>query len=259
MLENFLQAFNLFPQFNVALGAGIFIFARFLAFANTAPILSRKDIPMMAKICFSLIMTVSFVGILSPEMPPPGTSLILGVVMNGIFGATLGFIANTIFSVIQSAGDMVNIQMGLSSSVMFDPSSREQTTVMGKFFGFLGTVIFIHIGGMYWLFSAFERGFKVFPIYAVSIPLDKVIPMDYLMNITGSVLFVGLQVAAPILIATLAMDVILGIISKIAPQVNVFQLSFLFKPVIGVAIIIITLPVLINVITDYFSYYSVIF
>ena len=72
----------------------------------------------------------------------------------------------------------------------------------------------------------------------------------------GNILFMGLHIAAPVLLATLAQDIILGIISKTAPQVNVFSLSFLFKPVMGAFILIVILPMLVNVITDFLTSYA---
>ena len=83
--------------------------------------------------------------------------------------------------------------------------------------------------------------------------------MKYLVQITSNVLYMGLQIASPILLATLGQDIILGIISKTAPQVNVFQLSFLFKPVMGAAILIWILPMLMDVINQYFITYANIF
>ena len=117
----------------------------------------------------------------------------------------------------------------------------------------MGIIIFIEIGGVYWLFNAFVRSFEIFPIYATSIPLDKIVNMDYLIKMTSNVLYMGLQIASPVLLATLGQDIILGVISKTAPQVNVFQLSFLFKPVFGAAIMVWILPMLVNIITDYFQ------
>lgn len=259
MLESVMLLFKYFPELNAGLGAGILIFARFLGFITTAPVIGRKDLPFMFKLIFSLLMTVAFVGLLKPQAPPEGTSLILSIFLNAIFGSLLGFVANLIFAAIGAAGDMINMQMGLSSAMMFDPSSREQISVMGKFFSFLGTIIFINIGGLYWIFSAFERSFDVFPIYNTVLPLQKFVNIDYITLLTGNVLFFGLQVASPVLLATLAMDVILGIISKTAPQINVFQLSFLFKPVLGVAIMIILMPLMVNIINDYFLSFSQIY
>jgi len=256
MLEHIMEFFKYFPQLNDSLGAGLLIFARFFGFITLAPILSRKDIPMLAKLSFMLILTISFVGILHPKAPPPETSLCLSVILNVVFGALIGFIASTIFVTMSAAGDMVNLQMGLSASQIFDPMTKEQTSTIGQFFGLLATVLFINAGGLYWMFSAFERGFTVFPLYNTVIPLAKILNMNYLIILTSNVLFIGLQIAAPVLIATLAMDIILGVISKTAPQVNVFQLSFLFKPVLGVAILIIIMPLLVNVINNFFTSYS---
>lgn len=256
MVEKVFAFFNHFPEVNAALGAGLLIFARMLGFLRFAPILSRKEIPTLIKLALSLVLTVTLIGILEPQSAPKDVSLILSIVLNIAFGALIGFIANCIFATVQAAGDIVNMQMGLSSAVMFDPSTKSQSSFMGRFFGMMGVIIFLNIGGMYWLFSAFERTFDVFPIYNTALPLEQVLNMDYLVLITSNVLYFGLQVAAPVLLATLGQDIILGIISKTAPQVNVFQLSFLFKPLLGATILIFILPMLINVINDYFVYYS---
>ena len=109
------------------------------------------------------------------------------------------------------------------------------------------------------MLRALMRSFEIFPMYSSTIPLSQLVNMDYLIEMSSNVLFMGLQIASPVLLATLGQDIILGIISKTAPQVNVFQLSFLFKPVLGAAIMIWILPMLVNVISDYFLSYSNIF
>lgn len=259
MLENIFALFKEFPQFSNGLAAGLIIFARFLAFFIFAPIFGRKDIPFNVKIGLAIILTAMFINILHIQAPPRGTSFILAIVLNGTFGMLIGFIATCIFDVVTAAGDTINSQMGLSAAMILDPSTKTQSSLMGNLVGFIGTIIFINLDGMQWLISAFVRGFEIFPIYSTSIPLAQIINMNYLIEITSNVLIIGLQIASPILIATLALDVILGIISKIAPQINVFQLSFLFKPLLGMAIILALLPLLVNIITDHFLYYSRIF
>src|SRR5574344_2630253 len=109
------------------------------------------------------------------------------------------------------------------------------------------------------MFNAFIRSITIFPLGAVTLPLTELVNIDYLIKMTSNVLYMGLQVASPVLLATLGQDIILGVISKTAPQVNVFQLSFLFKPVFGAAILVWILPMLANIITDYFQSYSNIF
>lgn len=248
-----------FPAFDSAINSGLIVFARILSFMTFAPVLSRKEVPMLIKIAFSLILTVIMMSLLGNIPIPKGSSIALNLLLNMTFGAIIGFIATAIFAAINAGGDMINTQMGLSSAMMFDSSTKAQSSVLGTFLGLFGTVIFIHIGGMYWLIKALLRSFDVFPVYDTVLPLAKIISMEYIVTITSNVLFVGLQIASPILLATLGQDIILGLISKTAPQVNVFTLSFLFKPVMGAAIMVIILPMLVSVVTDYFLSFAQIY
>lgn len=260
MIDAILTNFpKVFPEISVALNAGILIFVRVLGLLRFAPGLNRKEVPSMGRLAFALLFTIILVGILHPPAPPTGSSLIYSIIINYTFGALLGYIAYCILTAIEAGGDMINMQMGLSSATVLDPTTQTQNSLLGKYFSLMGLLIFIHIGGLYWLMSAFVRSFEIFPVYATAIPLDKIVNMQYIITITSNILYVGLQIASPVLLATLGQDLILGIISKTAPQINVFQLSFLFKPVFGAAILIWIMPIFINVINDYFLTYSQIF
>lgn len=247
---------KLFPALDAALAAGIIIFARMIGFIAIAPVFNRKEIPSLAKIGFVFILTITLTSVLKPAAPPVDNSLILSIVLNFAVGSMIGYMARLILIAIDAGADMINMQMGLSSAMVLDPTSQTQISILEKMFSLFAVLLFIHLGGIYWLFQAFMRSFDIFPIYATSIPLAKIVNMDYLTQMTSNVLYMGLQIASPILLATLGQDIILGIISKTAPQVNVFQLSFLFKPVLGAAIIVWILPMLVNIISDYFLSFS---
>ena len=193
---------------------------------------------------------------LHPASPPPNISPLLLLTLNFAVGAIIGYIAQLLIMAIEAGGDMINTQMGLSSAMVMDPTTNSQTSILSRLITILAICIFIEIGGLYWIFNALIRSFEIFPIYAVQIPLDKIINIDYLIKMTSNVLYMGLQIASPVLLATLGQDIILGVISKTAPQVNVFQLSFLFKPVFGAAIMIWILPMLIGIISDFFLSFS---
>lgn len=250
------QFAQLFPALDAALAAGIIVFARLMGFILLAPVFSRKEIPSLVKIGFAFVMTVTLTGVLKPPTVPADHSMILGIILNFAVGAMIGYMARLILLAVDAGADMINMQMGLSSAMVLDPSSGTQISILEKLFSMFGLLIFIQLGGIYWLFLAFMRSFEVFPIYAVSIPLAKIVNMQYLSQMTSNVLYMGLQIASPVLLATLGQDIILGIISRTAPQVNVFQLSFLFKPVLGAAIMVWILPMLVNVISDYFLSFS---
>ena len=194
--------------------------------------------------------------LLHPKGMPDNADLLLSLILNYAAGAIIGYMAQLILAAVEAGGDMINMQMGLSSAMVLDPTTSSQVSLLGRYFSILGIIIFLQIGGAYWLFQAFERSFDIMPIYATSIPLAKLVNMDYLISMSSNVLYIGLQIASPVLLATLGQDIILGVISKTAPQVNVFQLSFLFKPVFGAAILIWILPMLVNVINDYFMTFS---
>lgn len=247
---------KLFPQFDAAIGSGILVFARLLGFVSFAPVLQRKEIPVMVKMGFVFLLTISLTCVLNPGTVPEDGSLIVSIVLNAIVGAIMGYMARLVLIAVDAGADMINMQMGLSSAMVLDPSSQKQVSIMEKLISMFGLLLFISLGGIYWLFNAFMRSFEIFPIYASTIPLTKIVNMEYLIQMTSNVLYMGLQIASPVLLATLGQDIILGTISKTAPQVNVFQLSFLFKPVFGAAIMIWILPMLVNVISDYFLSFS---
>lgn len=259
-MDIFLSQFaKLFPEINLALGAGIMIFARFIGLMQFAPGFNRKEVPTIARLSFALIMTIIAASVLKIPPVPSHTSIILCIVLNYLFGALIGYITNCVIATITAGGDMINTQMGMSSAMVMDPTSKAQTSIVGNLFTLLGVIIFIAIGGLYWLIDAFLRSFEIFSMYGISMPLEKVVNMDYLILLTSNIFVVGMQIAAPVLLATLGQDIILGTISKTAPQVNVFQMSFLFKPVMGALILTWILPMLINVITEYISSFSNIF
>ena len=259
-MEEILKQFAIyFPEINNALGAGIMIFLRLVGMMRLAPVLSKSEVPSMVRLSFAIICTIILVGVLKPTLPSPDTPIFLCMFLNFIFGALIGFVANCILAAVLTGGDMINTQMGLSSAMVMDPSTKGQVSLMANYFSVLAMLIFIYSGGIYWLFNALIRSFELFPMYGVNFHFENLVNIQYLSQVTGNILFTGLHIAGPVLLATLAQDIILGIISKTAPQINVFSLSFLFKPVMGAFILIVILPMLINVITNYLVAHANIF
>lgn len=250
---------KMFPVLNTALATGIVVFARLIGVIQFAPPLNRSEIPQMVRLSFALVLTIITVSIIKPAPVPNHTSLFLCLILNFTFGFIIGYIINCIVAAISSAGDIINSQIGVSSATILDPSSGTQASLMGNYFTILAVIIFMSIGGLYWTINAFLRSFEVFPVFSASLPLAQIINLDYLVKITSNTFIVGMQISAPILLATLGQDIILGTISKTAPQVNVFQMSFLFKPVMGALILMWVLPNLVNVISDYLTSFAQVF
>ncbi len=250
---------NMFPTLNTALAAGIMVFSRLIGFIRLAPVFNRKEIPGMIKLALCLLLTIVITPFVKPESLLVMDSFFLSILLNIVVGALIGYMAQLILAAVEAGADMINMQMGLSSAMVLEPTTSGQVSLLGKIMALFGLLIFINLGGIYWLLRALMRSFEIFPIFATSLPLAKLVNMNYLITISSNVLYMGLQIASPILLATLGQDIILGVISKTAPQVNVFQLSFLFKPVLGAAIMVWILPMLLNIISEYFLSYSNIF
>ena len=244
---------QMFPKANTYIMAGALVFARMLGFFRFCPIFNRKDIPPLVKIPLALIVTSFILPFLSPEkVLTECDSFALSILLNVVVGAMISYMAQLITIAIDSGAEMINMQMGLSSATALDPTTSAQVSILTKMIALMGILIFINVGGVYWLFKALLRSFDIFPLYAAHVPLAQLIKMDMLIKMSSNTLYMGLQIASPVLMATLAQDIILGVISRTAPQVNVFQLSFLFKPVLGAAIMVWILPMLMNIIEDYF-------
>lgn len=200
-MEQILESLSKIPNYENYFYAAIMLLNRFIGFVTTAPILSRKDIPTLVKLSIVICMTATFVPLFRDTTPPPEMSFFMGMLLNFVFGLLVGFIARVIFETIVAAGEMANMQMGMQSSMMFDRSAGSQVSVIGKFFTHFGMVIFMHIGGLFWIFLAFKRGFDIFPLYGSAIPLQEIVNLDYMIFLTGNVLFIGLQFAAPIVLS----------------------------------------------------------
>lgn len=258
-MENVLtELMKMFPMLNTALASGIMVFARLIGFVRLAPVFNRKEIPSIVKLALCLLLTLVITPFVKTDLMVMD-SFVLSICLNIIVGALIGYMAQLILLAVEAGADMINMQMGLSSAMVLDPTTSSQVSILSKIMALLGILTFIHLGGIYWLIRALMRSFEIFPIYATSIPLNEIVNMQYLISMSSNVLYMGLQIASPVLLATLGQDIILGVISKTAPQVNVFQLSFLFKPVLGAAIMIWILPMLLNIISEYFLSYSGIF
>jgi len=256
----YVELMKLFPHLNAVLAGGIYVFARITGFFRFAPVFNRKEIPGMVKICLALLFTVIITPFLAPEtLTGTNDSFVLSIFLNFAVGAMIGYLAQLILLAVESGADMINMQMGLSSAMVLDPTTSSQVSILTRIMSLLGVLIFLNIGGAYWIIRALMKSFEIFPLFATSVPLKELVNMNYLITMSSNVLFMGLQIASPVLLATLGQDIILGVISKTAPQVNVFQLSFLFKPVFGAAIMVWILPMLMSVISDYFLTYSRIF
>ena len=131
MIDTILSEFTkIFPEVNAVIASGIPIFARVAGLMRSTPFLQRSEIPMIAKVGFALILTIIISMVIKQDVDPQGTSIIYAIVVNYLCGAIIGFIVNCIIKAIESGGDMINMQQGVSSATIMDPTTSSQISIM---------------------------------------------------------------------------------------------------------------------------------
>lgn len=261
-----MQGFALLhKQYGPILDGALLMFMRMLGFVSTGPIFNRKNIPFIVKIVSAFFFTGTLFWMIRPDTQGPLTHagqygpFLLQLTMNIIVGAILGFLADMILQAVYAAGSLMTNQIGLSSAMLMDPASGRQSMIMESLFGYLTTLLFIYLGGIHWMVMALKRSFEVFPLYSIQMPITQVIDITYLITLSGNILLVGVQLMSPIMIVTMAVDLMLGIVNRTAQQMPVFQLSFALKPAIGIGVLLLTLPTFMQAVINFLNDYSNIF
>lgn len=264
-LDAALQSFSLLhQQYGPMLDSLLLLFFRMLAFTTTGPIFNRKNIPMVVKVSIAMYLTGTLFWVVSAH---PQSALsqseqgyyLIQLLMNLVVGALLGFIADMILQAAYSAGNLMNNQIGLSSAMILDPANGRQSMILESLFGYLVTLLFIWLGGVQWMVMALKRSLDLFPLYAVQPAITQTIDISYLITVSSNVLLVGVQLISPVIVITMAVDIMLGIVNRTAQQMPVFQLSFALKPAIGIGVMLLTLSTFFNALSNFLTDYSKIF
>lgn len=249
LLETVLQTFEVgqSPQtFLVLVGLA---FARFLSFLVVVPFFGGAAVPARVKVATA----TAFVIIVYPSLAagvPAKQTLGFGALgfaallaKEALVGFTLGFVASLVFEAIQVAGRIIDFQRGATMSEMFAPQLQTRVSELGQFKLQFAIMLFLLIGAHIPFLSALIRSFEIIP--ATDFPHFQVGWTPLAASITklcGEVLAVGVQLAAPAMIALLLTDFFFGIINRVAPQINVFFLSLPVKMVVGLLVILLALP-----------------
>lgn len=250
MFESLIQQYNILQQLGGIWIIALLVFSRTIAFTSVAPLIGNKSLPGLVKIGFAIILTLILIPNLEiPHEYPKGFYFIYLIIMNVFIGMFFGWLSGLVLEIGRTVGEMLDMQMGLNAATIFDPSTQTQTTIVGKFFDYIALILFISIGGMEKVIEGFQKSFDSFPIviYELSFSLEKV------LNATVSVIGISFLIATPFIIVLLTIDLILGLMSRAAPQINAFQVSFSIKPAIGLLLLLILLPALLQVLASLFS------
>ena len=218
-------------------------FLRALALLSSLPVFSQRAVPMRVKIGLALFIALAA----QPSLPPmPAVALdspaaFVLVAQQLLVGLTLGFAVRLVFAAVELGGELIGLQMGLNFAGFFDPATASQGTASGRFFGTLVAFLFILANGHLAVIGALVRSFEVFAVGDEPFAfLRQTRPQHW----GAEVFTLGLWIALPLVGMLLFVNLVLGVISRVAPQISVFSVGFPVTVSVGLIGMLLTLPLL---------------
>ncbi len=216
---------------------------RITAIMLTAPILSSRNIPNMVKIAFAITLTLVILPLNTQNLPATLwnnlAEMFLAIAREILIGALVGFVTSLIFKTIQVAAHFLSLQMGFAFANVFDPMTQVQIAVIDQLYSMLALLFFLAINGHHMLIMAIQKTFDLVPLNTFSFNSQ----MAYgLIELTGQVLMIAARIAFPIMAVLILTDVVLAIMARISPQLQVFFLGLPLKIGLGLITALIVLP-----------------
>lgn len=228
-------------QLDAWLALYLYPLARILALLATAPIFNSAGLSGRLRLVTGLAITLALAPALPPvPVTPPGSwqgMAILGQQM--LIGILMGFTLRLIFTAVDVAGELIGLQMGLSFATFFDPHSSAQTAVMSSFLGLITSLLFLSMNGHLLTLSVLAESFRILPI---SLKPFAAPGFAALMAWSATLFSSGLMLALPMIAALLIANISLGVLARIAPQLNIFAIGFPVTSITGFAMVMLALP-----------------
>jgi flagellar biosynthetic protein FliR len=223
------------------------VLARVSAMIGVVPIFGSGVVPVSLKASFSLILALLLTPMLTPVTEPLPTDylgyglLAAGEVATGII---IGFTIFMVFIGVQIAGQMLDFQMGMGIMNVINPAMETQSPLVGFFKFVIAMLIFLSVEGHHRIIISLFQSFDKVPIttFRYSPALT-----GRMLEIVARLFYLGLQIAAPALITLLLTSVVMAIVGRFVPQINLLIVGFPIRTAVGVTMLILTLQVLVMV------------
>ena len=221
----------------------LMVLVRISSFVMTAPFFSIQSVPTRVKAGASLVMTLMMLPVL-----PASTVAYSGVIgyfvlilKEAVVGATLGLMCQLCLYVVNFAGQIIDMEMGLSMASMFDPSTRMQVTVTGNIYNYFVMLLLVVTNMHYYVIRAILDSFTSFPVGQAVFRTGL---KDILVDFVGNYLLISLRIVLPFFCCMLIINVVLGVLSKAAPQMNMFVVGIQIKVLAGVLVLVLLIQTL---------------
>lgn len=224
------------------MNAFLWPFLRILALVGTAPLLSESSIPIRVKVGLSALIALA----ISPTLPAPGNispasfqGLWIGA-QQVLIGITLGLTMRIVFAAVQTAGEFIGLQMGLSFASFFDPATGANTAVLARLMNVIAMLLFLALNGHLLMIGGLVQTFDVLP--ASTVGAFHADGLGVLFEWSSQVMVSGMLLALPLIIVLLTINLALGILNRTAQQLSVFAVGFPISLMVGLVLLAVVLP-----------------
>ncbi|WP_370978898.1 flagellar biosynthetic protein FliR [Agaribacterium sp. ZY112] len=211
-------------------------FARIASMLMVVPVIGSRVISPRVRLAMAMLLTLIAVPLLPAFNAPPMLSFnMIPILLREVaVGTLMGFCFQVVFHVFVLSGQFIAMKMGLGFAMMNDPTNGVQTTVVSQFFLILTTLMFVAFNAHLYLISMLIQSFQTLPIGSGMLNTDKL----YMLVQLGAWMFASaLSFALPVLTSLLVINMAFGVMSRAAPQLNIFAIGFPFTLICGLALI----------------------
>ncbi|SFQ10631.1 flagellar biosynthetic protein FliR [Nitrosomonas cryotolerans] len=228
-------------ELDALLATFLWPFSRILALITSAPIFSSPSIPIRVKLGFATVITILIAPTLKslPAIDPGSGIGLLIIIQQVIIGLAIGLTMRIIFMAVEMAGEVIGLQMGLGFATFFDPQNTSQTPLISRFLGIIASLAFIAMNGHLQIITFISKSFDTLPIGSTGITTPMFVTLT---KWGGEIFLTGLQLSLPVLTALLITNLALGILTRVAPQLNIFAVGFPLTLSIGFLVLALSIP-----------------
>ena len=222
----------------------LLIVVRIMSFIFVCPFFGGRQTPNMVKIGYGLLLSILIYG--AVPYYPPDYNTVAGytviVLKEAMVGLLIGFAVTLCQQISAFAGSVVDMQIGLSMVSMMDPATSQQVTITGSLYSQYLTIALIITGMYQYILRALVDSFTLIPINGAVINSDKM--LNVMLAFMKDYIVIGFRICLPIFIITFVTNVVLGVLAKVSPQMNMFSVGIQIKIVVGLFIMFITVTML---------------
>ncbi|HET6895515.1 MAG TPA: flagellar biosynthetic protein FliR [Candidatus Baltobacteraceae bacterium] len=229
----------------------LLVFVRTSTMLFVFPIFSASQIPLMVRI--GLAGFISFVLYRAlPLTAPIGDlgALVAAVVSQVVIGLIVGFVAYLVFMGVQFAGEIIDIQIGFAVANIISPQTQQQVTVIGELELTLASLVFLISNSHLLMLKGIGGSFNLVPLPYVN--LDPGVAGNVVIFLEQAFLVV-FQIAAPAAVCLFIVNIALGLMARVAPQMNVFVVGFPLQIGVGLLMLAVSVPLLAAVAPNLFT------